>query len=126
MAASVLLMSVLMTSEGEKSVFLPGFRSALPDTCTSRRVFGIDCPGCGMTRAFISISKGQFTQAWQFNPASFAVYLFIAVQIPWQTLQLWRLTRNQRPFEWGYIYLLPIGVVFVMLATWIWKLIQML
>ena len=126
MAAIVLLMSVLMTSQGNREVILPGFSSAMPDTCMSRRLLGIDCPGCGMTRAFISISHGQLSRAWQFNPASFVVYLFVAVQIPWHAIQIWRLKNNRRPFQWGYIYMLPIMVVVVITTNWIWKLALLL
>jgi hypothetical protein len=125
MAAIVLLMSLLMTSQGERTVFLPGFRSAMPETCTSRRIFGIECPGCGMTRAFISISHGQFSRAWQFNRASFVVYFFVAVQIPWHSIQIWRLKRNRRPIQWPYVYLLPIAVVVVMTVNWLWNLSQL-
>ena len=49
MAAVVLLLSFLMKSEGEKAVFLPGIQAAMPETCAAKRLFGIDCPGCGMT-----------------------------------------------------------------------------
>jgi hypothetical protein len=126
MAAIILLMSILMRTDGEKAVFLPGFSSPLPDTCTSRRVLGIDCPGCGLTRAFISISQGEFTRAWYLNHASFVVYFFIAVQIPWHAIQIWRLRRNQRPMDWGYVYMTPVAVVVVLSFNWVWTLYRML
>lgn len=122
MAAVIILLSVLMRSQGDREVFLPGFSSALPDTCTSRRLLGVDCPGCGMTRAFISISHGQFVRAWNFNPASYAVYLFVAIQIPWHAIQIWRLWSNRKPIEWEHIYLVPISVVVIMTVVWILKL----
>jgi hypothetical protein len=115
-----------MRSEGETTVFLPGFTSAMPETCTSRRVFGVDCPGCGLTRAFISISQGQFARAWHFNPASFAVYFFVAVQVPWHAIQIWRLKNNRRPIQWYWIYTLPIAVVIIMTINWLSRLFQWL
>ena len=122
MAAIILLMSVLMRSEGETAVFMPGAEGPLPDVCTSRRILGIDCPGCGMTRAFIAITHGQFARAWEFNHASFVIYLFVAVQIPWHAIQIWRLKTNRRPLDWSGIYLLPIGVVVLLLLNWLWTL----
>lgn len=38
-----------------------------PSLCLIRRVFGVRCPGCGMTRAFSSVVHGKFKQAYQYN-----------------------------------------------------------
>lgn len=38
-----------------------------PSLCLIRRVFGVRCPGCGMTRAFSCIAHGKFKQAFQYN-----------------------------------------------------------
>jgi len=122
MAAAVLLMSFLMRSEGETEVFMPGFNSPMPETCSARRMFGIDCPGCGMTRAFISISSGRFARAWSFNPASFVVYLFVALQIPWHSIQIWRLCKSGVPIVTRWAYLAPIAMVVVIFSHWIWRM----
>lgn len=47
-----------------------------PGFCLFHRLTGLDCPGCGMTRAFHAISHGEFTQALSFNLLSIAVYAF--------------------------------------------------
>ncbi len=122
MAAAVLLMSFLMRSEGAKSVFLPGFQNAMPETCSSKRVFGIDCPGCGLTRSFISISHGNLARAWELNRASIVVYLFVAIQIPWHALQIWRLRRSGRPIDLPGIYFVPILVVVILMLNWILRM----
>lgn len=36
--------------------------------CPVYFVFGIPCPGCGMTRACFSVLSGQLAQAFQWNP----------------------------------------------------------
>ena len=77
-------------------------------------MLGIDCPGCGMTRAFISISHGKFARAWHLNHASIVVYFFVAVQIPWHAIQIWKLRRNQRPMSWSLVYMTPVAVVVVL------------
>jgi len=123
-AAVIILFSFLMKSEGEKAVYMPGFSSAMPETCTAQRLFGVDCPGCGMTRAFISISSGRFARAWSFNPASFAVYLFVAVQIPWHMIQIWRLKNGKLPIVTRWAYMAPIAMVVVMVVHWTWRLLN--
>ena len=36
-------------------------------TCSIKQLIGLDCPGCGMQRAFIALLKGNFTQSLIFN-----------------------------------------------------------
>lgn len=39
--------------------------------CLFRRVSGIPCPGCGMTRAFAHLAKGEWLEAAHDHPFSF-------------------------------------------------------
>jgi hypothetical protein len=41
--------------------------------CLWRAALGFPCPGCGMTRALLSLVRGDLQAAWQFNPNSFVV-----------------------------------------------------
>lgn len=43
--------------------------------CMNKKIFGFDCPGCGMQRAFVMVLKGEFTDAFFMFPA---IYTFIA------------------------------------------------
>jgi hypothetical protein len=43
---------------------------ALPDLCVFHRLTGWECPGCGMTRAFLRLLRGDWRGAWGFNPWS--------------------------------------------------------
>ncbi len=47
--------------------------------CPFKRVFGIDCFGCGMTRGFIAILQLDFISAFQYNPLSIPVFVGIIV-----------------------------------------------
>jgi hypothetical protein len=46
--------------------------------CPIRNIFGIRCPGCGMTRAFVAMSSGNMPRAWRHNPFSFIVVPLLA------------------------------------------------
>ncbi|MBE6653095.1 MAG: DUF2752 domain-containing protein [Ruminococcaceae bacterium] len=41
--------------------------------CPVQHLFGISCPGCGMTRALWSLVTLDFAGAWYYHPASFAL-----------------------------------------------------
>ena len=38
-------------------------------SCFIKNNFGMDCPGCGMQRAFISLLHGDLVQSFQHHPA---------------------------------------------------------
>ena len=42
--------------------------------CPSKRFLNVNCPGCGLTRAFERITHGLFAEAWDFNKLSFLLY----------------------------------------------------
>jgi len=37
--------------------------------CFYKRNFGIECPGCGMQRAFVALLRGQFWESLKLYPA---------------------------------------------------------
>jgi hypothetical protein len=42
--------------------------SDLPAICLWKNIFGVDCPGCGMTRAACALTHGEFRLAFALNP----------------------------------------------------------
>ncbi len=48
--------------------------------CVWRFSFGIECPGCGMTRALLSLLKGDIMAAFSFHPMFWSlpvIFLYI-------------------------------------------------
>ncbi|MEM7454548.1 MAG: DUF2752 domain-containing protein [Planctomycetota bacterium] len=86
-------------------------------------MFGMDCPSCGLTRAFISISHGQFMRAWHFNPASFLVYAFVASQIPWRLFQLARIRRGRLPYFSPWLMTFPATAMGALIVQWIFRVL---
>ncbi|MBN2192248.1 MAG: DUF2752 domain-containing protein [Polyangiaceae bacterium] len=50
-------------------------RVVLSAPCLMKVVFGIECPTCGMTRAFMALSHGEFARGFGYNHLSPIVYL---------------------------------------------------
>jgi hypothetical protein len=44
--------------------------AASSSICLSRRLLGLPCPGCGMTRAFAHLAKGEWRAALAAHPFS--------------------------------------------------------
>ena len=122
MATAIMFLSFAMNSDGGSRVSLPGFDSPLPEMCGSKAYLGLSCPGCGLTRSFIAISHGQFSRAWNLNPASLFVYIFVAIQIPWQVFQLWRIRCDKPIVDSLWVFVPLIVCAIALFAQWVVKL----
>jgi len=50
--------------------------------CLNKRLFGVECMGCGLQRALALIFQGEFTAAFNMYPAVYSlVALFIIIAI---------------------------------------------
>ncbi|MFI2743944.1 DUF2752 domain-containing protein [Zhouia sp. PK063] len=52
--------------------------------CLNKKLFGIDCPGCGMQRATVLFFKGNFQAAFHMYPAIFTLiplFIFLGINI---------------------------------------------
>ena len=57
------------------ATYLVMYRTGI--SCVFQHFLGIPCPGCGMTRAFLCLTRLDFAGAWRYNPLIFAMpYVF--------------------------------------------------
>ena len=54
---------------------------AIPLFCPFKALTGIPCPGCGITRAMLSITKGDFHGAFSYNPFSFFLLFMVIISV---------------------------------------------
>ena len=72
------LLLLVPTAVIAAAMLLPaGWESPVP-LCLVKALTGLDCPGCGMTRAFLFISHGHFADAMAMHPASIPAYATVA------------------------------------------------
>ena len=83
----VLLASFLLTP-GVDVVSLGSWH--VPALCMSRRVFDIQCPGCGLTRSFVFLAHFHPVMAWEANKLGIPMYFLVAAQIPFRAWRIWR------------------------------------
>jgi len=84
---ALMLASALLRYDAPGTVRLPWIGTALPESCGAKRNFGLDCPGCGLTRSFILSADGRWAEAFQMHPAGTFAFAFLALLIP---LRLWQ------------------------------------
>ncbi|HUG66435.1 MAG TPA: DUF2752 domain-containing protein [Pirellulaceae bacterium] len=123
-SSAVVLLALLLQVRGEEQVVVRGIGIPLPGTCTFKQYVGADCPGCGLTRCFVSMGHGQLERAWHFNPVGVAFFALVASQIPFRTVQLWRLKSGVDEIRlgwWGYSMMAI--VLAALLVQWIVRMI---
>jgi hypothetical protein len=106
--------------QGEGQVVIPVVSIPLPGTCTFKTYAGIDCPGCGLTRCFVSLAHGQIGRAWHYNPVGILFFAVVASQLPFRALQIWRRRRGLHEVRLGWWgYWLMFGVAIALLVQWV-------
>jgi hypothetical protein len=45
--------------------------------CLNKKLFGLDCLGCGFQRSLVHLFKGEFSDAFQVYPAIFTLVLLL-------------------------------------------------
>ncbi len=74
-----IIFSLIITTGLTISVLYPETLISAAPVCYSKILFNTECFMCGMTRAFINISAGKFSEASDLNVMSIAVYFIFAV-----------------------------------------------
>lgn len=47
--------------------------------CLNKKIFGVECFGCGSQRAFLMVFEGKFSEAFQMWPAVYTVMIFLII-----------------------------------------------
>jgi hypothetical protein len=119
LAAGVLALALILRVDGAGRVVVPVLDLPLPEICTAQRWFGLNCPGCGLTRSFISLAHADAASAWRFNPAGLLWFGVACAQIPYRMLQLRRLGRKQPELRvHGLFNLVLCGCVGMLVLQW--------
>ena len=79
----------MILSPTDAVVSLGGFE--IPELCMWRRMTGLGCPGCGMTRSFTYMGHGQLVDAFRLHRLGPILYIVVAAQIPLRSYRLWLL-----------------------------------
>ena len=122
-SACVVLMACLLQVRPDHRV---GFRwgpdMPLPESCGSRVFFGIDCPGCGLTRGFIHLSRGDIWSAWHLNRVSWLLAIALLAQFPYRLWSLRQLRRQVIP-QATWPTWIGCSLVVILIGNWVLKTI---
>jgi hypothetical protein len=123
----VLALAATMSVRGEGTqVSLPMMSVPLPELCHMRRFTGLDCPGCGLTRCFISLAHGDLMAAARYNLGGVLLFGLLIAQLPYRSVQLWRVSHGLPALR---VRRLSTALAVILMSTlilqWMWKIVWM-
>jgi hypothetical protein len=119
-ASVIVVLSLALEVRPGERVALRGFPdNPLPQACYSRTLFGVKCPGCGLTRSFIYLAHGDWRAAWQIHRVGWLLAAIVMFQFPYRIVMLadagrWAL--GPRFAAW-----FSTAVLGLLLANWVWQ-----
>jgi hypothetical protein len=87
--------------------------------CALRRFAGLPCPGCGLTRAFLALSRGDLEAAIHFHPL--APLLAMELCAAWLLFGAWALGRSVHVSRTNFNALLSAHAA-ALLALWLGRM----
>jgi hypothetical protein len=118
LAAVVVVLSFALDVVPPDRVALRGLhRWPLPQLCLSRAWFGLDCPGCGLTRSFIYLAHGRWSASLHVHRLGWLFAAAVVVQFPYRLLSLRRPDRPLLPRPWPR--LLGLALITSLILNWL-------
>jgi len=91
----------------------------LPYTCMTRQVFGVNCPGCGLTRSFVLLTHGRARESFTAHRVGPLLYLFFVVQVFFRVHCLRNIGRPlSRRWLWVQRWF-PLSVIVLLILNWV-------
>jgi len=125
LSAAVLLLAFLFEVHPDQRIalrFLPRF--PLPASCMSRAWFGVDCPGCGLTRSIVHLAHGDWQGSLAMHRLGWLIGLLVVLQFPYRLAALAHdedYPLGRRTCQW-----VASGLIFLLIANWLLKAAQTL
>jgi hypothetical protein len=93
----------------------------LPHSCFSRAALGVPCPGCGLTRSFIYLARGDWQNAWREHHLGWLLAAIVALQFPYRA---WALAgEGRRALSPSFATGLAVVVAILLAINWGLKLV---
>ena len=120
-AITIVILAFALVEVSDSRVALRGFTDhPLPETCMARRLFGLRCPGCGLTRSTIHLAAGDWRASWRSHHLGGMFAALIVLQIPYRLIALRRPDRRLIPTRWlvlsGYL------LIALLMGDWLFDL----
>lgn len=98
-----------------QSELLPGV--PFPMMCGSRALLGVECPGCGLTRSFVSLASGDLHASLAYHRLGWLLAAAVVAQLPYRLYLLWELRHKTPERRWPVWF--GRVLIFLLIANWL-------
>ncbi len=88
--------------------------------CFFKHLTQLDCPGCGLTRSFISLSHGHFIEAIRYNALGPLIYLYLLLYLSGHLSNL--ILPKGFGFSWQLSKFAKYSFFVLFIGQWLFKL----
>ncbi len=105
----------------DERVAVRGVDAVLPPSCPSRTIFKVSCPGCGLTRSFVHLSRADWDDSVRCNRVGWILMIAVAMQIPYRLHALYGSGRFLvgPSFSWWF----GMGLIVLLIGNWVYGMI---
>lgn len=93
----------------------------LPHLCMSRSMFGVTCPGCGLTRSFVHLAHGDWQASWRAHRLGWLMAAVVLFQLPYRT---WMLAGRRDALPARVVQVFAAIVVALLIINWAIGLVE--
>jgi hypothetical protein len=118
-ATIVVILSVLFNVRDGQRVeirFLPNI--PMPETCWSHSLFGVKCPGCGLTRSIVYLAHGDWEASWKMHRVGLVMALAILAQFPYCIVGLW--CKKDYPLGRTFASIVAWTLIALLIGNWLY------
>lgn len=123
-AGAIACANILTVSKTGGLCFTNGFtktEACIPEVCGFRKILGISCPACGLTRSFAATARLELQTAFHHHPAGPLLFVICVFQIPYRILRYYEpgggsLFRNRIA---NRLHIVTWLVFWILLLTWV-------
>lgn len=91
LSAAAIVGAFVLQPGPEGSLMLPldfiGVQLQLPEACASRLILRVSCPGCGLTRSFVFMARGEWKMATRANGMGPILFCLCCLQVPYRIIR---------------------------------------
>jgi len=121
----IIFLSVLFQISDNGNCFIEiNQKYIIPNFCMIKHISRFDCPSCGLTRSFVSVSQFDLHSAANFNATGISLYMLTIFQLPYR---LFKLIRRKKMNNWQpelSSKMTPIFLFLVLLIGWLIKILN--
>ncbi len=126
LCTTVVILALTLQTRADQRVefaWLPGV--PMPESCASRSIFDVECPGCGLTRSFIAIARGSLSAAFQQNRTGWLLACGLLIQFPYRVWMLYHVRTRGLPepvperLKLAFVWILIVALI----GNWLLKIL---